>query len=247
MHDDVDLTRSDAEEPMRLDDFEPLVHQRRRVDRDLRAHPPRRVAQGVVGGDVRQARGRKLAEWTTGGGEDQPPDVTRVAAVRALVDGVVFAVDREHGHTAAAGAFHDDRAGHHQDFLVGERDGLATVNRRQHRVERRRPRRREEDDVGVGVCGNGNQPFRPAGGGRRERSALPAKSGLHLGETSGRRHRDSIGGVLRHLFGQPRHVLAGRERDDAEPLGMSRDDGEGALADRPGRSEDGDALHDACR
>ena len=33
---------------------------------------------------------------------------------------------------------HHQAAGHHQHFLVGERDGLAGVDRRQHRLERRR-------------------------------------------------------------------------------------------------------------
>ena len=44
----------DAEQPVRLDDLEPLVHQRRRVDRDLAAHPPRRMLQRVLGGHVRE-------------------------------------------------------------------------------------------------------------------------------------------------------------------------------------------------
>ena len=33
----------EAEQPVRLDHFEPFVHQRRRVDRDFRAHVPGRV------------------------------------------------------------------------------------------------------------------------------------------------------------------------------------------------------------
>src|SRR3712207_7284085 len=48
VHDDVDLVRAEAEEPVRLDDFEPLVHQGRRVDGYLRAHVPGRVAHRLL-------------------------------------------------------------------------------------------------------------------------------------------------------------------------------------------------------
>ena len=45
MDDDVDLIRFEAKEPVGLDHFQTLVHQRSRIDRDLCAHAPRRVAQ----------------------------------------------------------------------------------------------------------------------------------------------------------------------------------------------------------
>src|SRR2546430_5608397 len=37
----VDLIRTDPEKPVRLDDLEAFVHQRRRVDGDFSAHAPR--------------------------------------------------------------------------------------------------------------------------------------------------------------------------------------------------------------
>ena len=45
MHDHVDPLVRDAEQVVRLDQLEPLVHQRRRVDRDLAAHVPGRDAR----------------------------------------------------------------------------------------------------------------------------------------------------------------------------------------------------------
>ena len=44
------------------------------------------------------------------------------------------------------------------------------------------------------------------------------------------------------LIGEPRDVLARRQRDDAQPVGVRRDDGQRALTDRSGRAEDGDAA-----
>ena len=87
----------DAEQPVRLDHLEALVHQRRRVDRDLAAHLPRRMAQRVLRRDALRARRRRAAR-------NGPPEAVstrrrtsrRVAAVQALVDRVVLAVDRQH-------------------------------------------------------------------------------------------------------------------------------------------------------
>ena len=62
MDHDVDLIGADAEQPVRLDHLEALVHQRRRIDRDLPPHPPRRMLQRVVRRDAcefRRASGRE--------------------------------------------------------------------------------------------------------------------------------------------------------------------------------------------
>ena len=56
--DDLDLLALRAEKPMRFDDFEALVHHRRRIDRDLAAHAPARMGTGLLGRDVGE-----LAEW----------------------------------------------------------------------------------------------------------------------------------------------------------------------------------------
>ena len=74
-----------------------------------------------------------------------PPDAVRIrrrtslvaAAVQALMDGVVLAVDGQHRNAFLPRRIHHDAAGHDQHFLVGERDRLARLDRAQHRVERR--------------------------------------------------------------------------------------------------------------
>ena len=141
-----------AEQPVRLDHLEPLVHQRRRIDRDLPAHPPGRMLQRV--GRRSPLRVPTPARPRNGPPEAvriEPPHLGAVAAVQALVDGVVLAVDRQDRDAAPARRLGDDAAGHHEHFLVGERDRLAVLDRREHRFERfgaatrRRARGRRRD------------------------------------------------------------------------------------------------------
>ena len=47
MHEDIDLFRTKTKQPVRFDNFKSLVHQRGRIDRDLRAHRPRWVTHRV--------------------------------------------------------------------------------------------------------------------------------------------------------------------------------------------------------
>ena len=56
--DDLDAVVGRAEQLVGLDHLEALVHQRRRVDGDLRPHVPGRVGQGLVDGDAGQLGAR---------------------------------------------------------------------------------------------------------------------------------------------------------------------------------------------
>ena len=68
---------------MGLDHLEALVHQRRRVDRDLRPHRPGRVRERLLGRDAaRSCCARAAAERAARGGDREPLD--RARAVGAL-------------------------------------------------------------------------------------------------------------------------------------------------------------------
>ena len=58
MNDDLDLLVRKAEQEVRLDQLEPLVRERRGVDRDLRAHLPGRVRERVGAASRLRARSR---------------------------------------------------------------------------------------------------------------------------------------------------------------------------------------------
>ena len=73
----------EAEQVVRLDQLEPLVHQRGRVDRDLAAHVPGRVRERRLDVHVAQLVGRHAAERAAGGGQHEPLDRRRAASPAA--------------------------------------------------------------------------------------------------------------------------------------------------------------------
>ena len=112
------------------------------------------------------------AEWLRNG----PPDAVRISrpisprlrpcrhwwmALCSLSTGQ----DR---HALPRGRRGDDGAGHHQDFLVGQRDGLAGVDGGQHGLQRGGPRRGAEQRR------RRQGAWRPPRGPRRRRSAAAA-------------------------------------------------------------------------
>ena len=62
VHEHIDLVSGNAEQPARFDHLESLVHQGRRVNRDLVAHVPGRMPEGVVGPDPLQPLDRPVAK-----------------------------------------------------------------------------------------------------------------------------------------------------------------------------------------
>ena len=68
----LDRVVGDIVEPVRLDHLQALVRERRRVDRDLRAHPPGRVAEGLLRRDRRRDPRGVVEERAAGRGQDQP-------------------------------------------------------------------------------------------------------------------------------------------------------------------------------
>ena len=83
VHDDVDAVVRRAEQVVRLDHLEALVHQRRRVDRDLAAHRPGRVPQRLLDGDGLELGARAAAERAAGRGQHEPVDRARRARRRS--------------------------------------------------------------------------------------------------------------------------------------------------------------------
>ena len=145
------------------------------------------------------------------------------------------------GDAAAPRRLGDDAAGHDQDFLVRERDRLAALDRREHRLERRRCRTRR---TGRGRRRDATPP-RPARRGRSPATVTPRRQPRRSRSSAAPdRHRHDARPIARDLLGQQLGVLACREADDLSRSAMRVDHGQRALADRAGRSENGDAFHD---
>ena len=108
-----------------------------------------------------------------------------------------------------------ERAGHHQHFLVGERDRLARLDRREHRFERRRARRGAEHDVDVGMRGDRDQPVGPATPASRPRSTRRRAAPQRV-ERRRRWPSRSPGGSARPARRARSAFVAGGEADDAQ-------------------------------
>ena len=121
--DHLDPLVRQAEEVVRLDHLEALVGERGGVDRDLRAHRPRRVREGLLGRDGAQVVDGEPAERATARGED---DALRLAVERALEDRRVLAVDGDQVALAAGSGLQREVAGRDEALLVreGERDAV---------------------------------------------------------------------------------------------------------------------------
>ena len=87
----------EREQMMRLDHFQALVHQRRGIDGDLRAHRPVRMLQRLFGRGRPDRLQRPGAERAARGGQDHAPHVLAAAGAQRLEQRVVLGIDRQDG------------------------------------------------------------------------------------------------------------------------------------------------------
>ena len=165
-----------------------------------------------------------------------------VAAVQALVNGVVLAVDREHGDAVPPGRGHHQTAGHDEDFLVRERDGLAGIDGREHRLEGRRAGGRAQDEIDVRMRGDIDESGGAGTGDSRTGSLR--KRGQQPLECRAVRHGHRARAVSGHLLGEALVIAASGQGDNLHLAAMCVGDGERAAADRAGAAENGDASHE---
>ena len=227
-----------AEQPVGLDHLETLVHQGRRVDGYFPAHLPGGMAQRRVGAHGIEVCQGQVAEGTARRREDEAAHLVHRPPVQALMDGVVFTVHWENGHSASPGRRRDQFPGHDQHFLVGQGDPFSRVDGGHHRLESGRARRRTQHDVGRGMACDRDQTVAACEHGAWECRTCGAET---VGGLPRRQGNDRRAKSLR-LFRQPLGVVAGSQPDHLQTIGMRLDDRERAAADRTGGSEDGQAL-----
>ena len=165
LHDDADAVVGHVEQVVRLDDLEALVHERGRIDRDLRPHVPRGMGERLRGRDFAQLVARAPAERPARSRHPQPLDLAMLFPDQALVNRPVFRIDRHEGtgrpvrrsQTRRTPAFvdggcqrHDELAAHDERLLVRERKHLARAKRLVARSQPRRAHERVHDDVDLG-------------------------------------------------------------------------------------------------
>ena len=240
--DHVDAVPRDVEQLVGLDQLEPLVHQRRRVEGDDRPHGPGRVGERVGDGDVARARRRVRPrngppDWRS---RTRRPTSLRRPPRRHWASAECSESTGMRWLLAAAGALgggDDEVAADDQRLLVGERDRGAGLS-----AARVGP---EPDGAGDAVDAPGRRRCRAS-------STTPASPVEHLevrdgrlaasAAAAGRPGRRAGTPWASRLRRERRPVAAGGEPDDLEAIGVCRDDLQRLGADRPGRPEQHDAA-----
>ena len=235
--------RRQAEQPPRLDELQSLVHHRRRVDRNLRAHRPGRMPQRLLRRRRRKLLCRPRAKRSATGREHDPLHLGGGARPQGLVDRRVLAVDRQDLGAGPGSQSHHEWPSHHERLFVGERHRLARLDGRPGAPQTSRTRNGRHHTVDLGRLhevverlGSHGQPGARRQIGGVDRGGRSLIDHHHVPRTAGT-----------GLLDQPPDVAVGREQKRGEPAPRRSHDFEGARPHAPGRSEDGNVQAAAGR
>ena len=212
--DHFDLVVRDTEEPVRLDQLETLVRQRRRVHSDLSSHRPRRMCERLLHRHREEFLTRPASKRPAGGGQHERVDGVGLAPpLETLVDRGMLAVDGDQPPAATVKRRAGERAARDQALLVRQRQSDAVLERPERRADAGEADDRVQDDI------------RP---GRLEQRR---RVSTDLGQRTGVRGDDLVA-----------RTRARRDRAQLE-VGVGVDDLERLTTDRSGCSEESDTSH----
>src|SRR5437764_15471980 len=89
MNNDINPFIWDTKKPACFERFQPFVHQRGRVYRDLRPHSPRRMGKSLFDCHCLQLLKRGTTEWSTRSSQDQAMDLGELFSAQTLPDGAM--------------------------------------------------------------------------------------------------------------------------------------------------------------
>ncbi len=222
VHDHLDVVEVDAVEQAGFEQFETLVDEGGRVDRDHPAHRPGGVRHRLLGGDRGHLGAGSPPERPTGGGEDQPADLGRAPRAQRLGERRVLGIDGD-DLAGRRGAGHEHPPDD-QRLLVGQREGGSGFECGQGGQQARGSGDGVEHDVGGhpgelgGLVGADEQPGQPG-------PSLGPAASLHLGierqlelfGAGGPGQRHHVGSDVEDLPGEKGHVgAAGRQAHHPE-------------------------------
>ena len=235
VHDHVDLVGLEVEEPLGFDDFEAFVHHRGGVDRDLGAHVPVGVLEGLGGLGACDVRAVPGAERAAGGRQVHALHGVVAGAQQALEDGGVLGVDGQDGAAVLARGLGDDGAGGHEGLFVGQGHHLAGPQGCQGGPQAAEPDHRAHDDV------HAVHPDQVAEAVDAGPDLGPARlQDVCEGLVAGFVADDDVGRVkLDGLLREQVYAAAGGEEDDLEQVAVLADDVQRLGADGSRGSEDG--------
>ena len=129
VHQNVNLVGRQREQMVRLNNLKAFVHQRCRVDCDLRTHRPVRMLQRLFRRRRIDCFLRPSSKRSARCRQDHAPDVAPVAGAKRLEHRVVFGVDWQNPGARFCRAPHEQAACADQAFLVGKRHRRPTFDR----------------------------------------------------------------------------------------------------------------------
>ena len=254
----VDVVVVRPEEVVRFDDFQTLVHQRRRIDRDLASHAPVGMLQGVCHLGVPQPLDGPVAKRPARGGQDDSPHsslgqtchitlarstdgpLARDRTLDALEDGRVFRIGRQDLDAVLFGQRQDVRTTGDQGLFVGQTDVLSRLDGRH---------RRSESSTSNDARHHGLNVWMPCSFDRALCSSQNLRLRIHvpnellqLGDSTSILQSHELRFELSNLLGKQLDVRTSTERDDGEFLGMLGADVERLRADRTRRPEQRNRL-----
>ncbi len=151
----------------------------------------------------------------------------------------MFGIRRENAGTRLLRALHEEIAGADQAFLVGERNGGATIDRCECGLQARRAAHRRHHPIRRPCSRFDNSAFAGAAFG-----AGAGQGFLQLGEPARIRNGDKARVEFLRELGQSLHIAVAGQRLDPVALGRAAQQIHRAVADRAGGPENGDAAHD---
>ena len=188
---------------------------------------------------------RRFAERPAGCGQDmsradtssESSDSDLNAAVQALKDRVVLAIDRQDLHTSLSRCVHHDLASHDQDLFARDRQIFSRLDRRQRRSKSASSDDGHQHHLGIVERRDLDQPSSPEKICGLYSSASRSSLDLRFVHQTNRFRPDCI--RLRRQFFR---VAVCRETDDFHPLRNIVRHFQRAFADRSGRAENDNAF-----
>mmetsp|Transcript_17510 Transcript_17510/g.41430 ORF Transcript_17510/g.41430 Transcript_17510/m.41430 type:complete len:314 (-) Transcript_17510:82-1023(-) len=250
MDDDVDVVVGGAEQIMRLDDLQALVHHGGTVEGDLGTHIPVGMGgglgldgPGILLAHLEQLVLAQVAEGAAAGREDDAAQSPLRHALQALEDGRVLGVGGEHVDPVLLDEGEDDGAAADEGLLVGEGDVLPELDGRDGGLEARRADDAGNDRVGRVDGGDGVDALGTVEDlGHRAGVAGRLEAVGHLFRCLGSLHRHDLGLVLGHLLGHQLGIAPGAQGVDDEVVRAGVDDVERLRPDGARRAQQGQAL-----
>ena len=211
---DLDLRRVKVKQPLGFDEFQTLIHQGRRVDRDLIAHVPVGMLEGIGSTNGFQLCLGLAEERTAGGCQDDLADAVHAVSLQALENRRMLGIDRVNIDALLRRILHDKAAACHEGLLVGESDVCTCLDRFERRQQAHHADHGIEEDI-MRLCRCDLAESLHTG---EDLSVLITEQVTQLLHPGRVKEADSFRVVLLCLLSKAFHIMCSRNRCHLHPV-----------------------------